>query len=95
MERTEVFDPLKKSKLRAVPGYYFRILGGLYLLELLSPVLFFLPRPWIRGFNRRFINPDGVSGILMQSWTCSESLREIRTDGLLVLAGSVCCLVLR
>ena len=85
MEGTELFDPLKSSKLRAAPGYYFQILGGLYLVEFLSPVLFFLPRPWIRGFNKRFINPDSVSGILMQNWTSNESIWEIRIDGLLVL----------
>jgi fatty acid desaturase len=45
MEGTELFDPLKGSKLRAAPGYYFQILGGLYLVEFLSPVLFFCHGP--------------------------------------------------
>ena len=44
MEATELFDPSKNSRLRAAPGYYMQILGGLYLVELLSPILFFLPR---------------------------------------------------
>jgi fatty acid desaturase len=85
MEATELFDPAKSSRCRAALGYYFQILGGLYLVEFLSSVLFFLPRSWIQGFNKRFIAPDSVSRILMQNWTSNESIREIRTDGMLVL----------
>ena len=85
MEATELFDPAKSSRRRAALGYYFQILGGLYLVEFLSSVLFFLPRSWIQGFNQRFIAPDSVSRILMQNWTSNESIREIRTDGMLVL----------
>jgi len=85
MEATELFDAVKSSRLRAAWGYYFQILGGLYLVEFLSAVLFFLPRAWIRSFNKQFIKPDSVSGILMQNWIGNESIREIRTDGLLVL----------
>jgi fatty acid desaturase len=85
LEATEVFDPISTSKLRAASGYYFQILGGLYLVEFMSALLFLLPRTWIRAFNDRFVKPNSVGGILMQNWISDESIREIRTDGLLVL----------
>jgi fatty acid desaturase len=85
MEATELFDPAKSSRRRAALGYYFQIVGGLYLVEFFSSVLFLLPRSWIQGFNKRFIAPDSVSSILMRNWTSNESIREIRTDGILVL----------
>jgi fatty acid desaturase len=85
-EATELFDPVNSSRLRAAGGYFFHILGGLYTVEFLSSILFLLPQRWIRGFNNRFINPESVSGILMQNWTGVEAIREIRTDGALVLS---------
>jgi fatty acid desaturase len=85
-EATELYDAAESSMLRAAWGYYFQIFGGLYLVEFLSSVLFFLPRAWIRTCNKRFIQPQSVSGILMQSWTKNEAIREIRTDGALVVA---------
>ena len=84
MEGTEFYERGKSSVFRAAAGYYFQILGGLYVVEFLSPALFFLPRVWVRKFTARCIKPDTVSAILMQSWTRDESIREIRTDGLLI-----------
>jgi fatty acid desaturase len=85
MEATDIFDPLKSSKLRAGLGYYTQIFGGLYLAEIFSPVLFFLPRRLLRSFNGRFIKRDTLTGILMQSLISDASIREIRTDALLIL----------
>jgi fatty acid desaturase len=85
MEATELFDAAKCSRLRASGGYFFQILGGLYLVEVLSAVLFLLPRRWIRAFNARYIKAPSVSAILMQNWTTDDAFREIRVDGALVL----------
>jgi fatty acid desaturase len=85
MEATELFDAAKCSRLRASSGYFFQILGGLYLVEVFSALLFFLPRRWLRSFTARYIKPQSVSGLLMQSWTTQEALKEIRTDGALVV----------
>jgi fatty acid desaturase len=85
MEATELYDVANSSMLRAAWGYYFQIFGGLYLVEVLSSVLFFLPGAWLRSFNKRFIKPESVSGILMQNWTRKEAMREIRSDGALVV----------
>jgi len=86
VEGTEYYDRSTSSKARAAPGYYFQILLGLYLVEVLSPVYFLLPRRRLLWCYQRFMRPDGVSGILMKNWLGAEALREIRFDGLLTLA---------
>jgi fatty acid desaturase len=86
LEATEVYDSTKNPRLRAVLSYYFQIFGGLYLLEVISGPLFFLPRAWLRRFARRFIDAESVSGILIQNWTRDESIREIRTDAATILS---------
>lgn len=83
IEGTEYYDRAKSTKPRAAPGYYFQIFLGLYLVELLSPLFFFLPRRWLVWFTQRFIPAGGVSSFLMQNWLGAGSLREIRFDGLL------------
>lgn len=86
IEGTEFYQRGKVSIVSAAAGYYFQILGGLYLVEFLSPLLFFLPRGWLRKFVGRVINPETMSAILIQSWTREESIREIRLDGLFIVA---------
>lgn len=84
-EGTEYFDRDKGTKAAAAPGYYFQILIGLYLVEVVSPLYFFLPRRWLEGFRRRYLPAQSVSSMLMQNWLGAESLREIRRDGALTL----------
>ena len=86
IEGTELYERHKSSLAMAACGYYFQILGGLYAVEFLSPLLFFLPRRLLVQFKRRFVKPDTVSGILMQNWSQDQALREIRIDGVLILA---------
>lgn len=86
VEGTEYFDKRKSSKAAAAPGYYFQILIGLYLVEVMSPLWFVLPRAWLQAFKDRFLPRDSVGGILMQNWLGAEALREIRIDGLLALS---------
>ena len=86
VEGTEYYDKTKSSKAGAAPGYYFQILLGLYLVEVLSPLFFLLPRSWLKRFKERFLAPNSVSGILMQNWLGAEALREIRVDGVFTLA---------
>jgi fatty acid desaturase len=86
VEGSEFYDRDKGSKAAAAPGYYFQILVGLYLVEAISPLYFFLPRCWLEQFRRRYLPAHAVSGMLMQNWLGSESLREIRRDGALTIA---------
>jgi fatty acid desaturase len=86
MEGTELYERGKGSSFLVIFGYYFQIFGGLYLMEFLSLLLFFLPRRLVGRVKDRFVRPDSVSGILLQNWTQDDAVREIRTDGLCVLA---------
>jgi len=86
VEGTEYFDRRKTSKGAAASGYYFQILFGLYLVEVLSPLWFFLPRSWLQAFKEKYLPRDSVSGILMQNRLAAGALREIRIDGLLALS---------
>jgi len=83
-EGTEFYERGKKSLAVAALGYYFQILGGLYLVEGLTAALFFLPQRLIKGFKDRWASPESIAGILLQNWTQSEALKEIRVDGALV-----------
>ena len=85
IEGTEYYDRAKGTKTGAAPGYFLQIFLGLYLVEVLSPVYFLLPRRLLVWVRERFIRPDGVSGLLMQNWLGAEALREIRFDGLLTI----------
>ena len=86
VEGTEFYDRDKGSKTAAAPGYYFQILLGLYLVEVISPLYFFLPRRWLGRLRVRYLPAQGVSAILMQNWLGVESLREIRRDGALTIS---------
>ena len=86
LEATELYDRGTGSLVMVAFGYYFQILGGLYLVEFLSPLLFFLPCERLRKFRSKFVKPDTVSGILMQNWSQDQATREIRLDELLILA---------
>ena len=86
VEGTEYYDRGKATKSAAAPGYFFQIFVGLYLVEVVSPVYFMLPRKLLAKFRERFLPAQSVSSILMQNWLGIESLREIRLDGLLTVS---------
>ena len=85
LEGTEYYDKTKESKAAAAPAYYFQILLGLYLVEVLSALYFLLPRDWLMHFKTRYIATNSLSAILLQNWLGEESLREIRRDGVAVI----------
>lgn len=84
-EGKEYFDKRKSSKAAAAPGYYFQVLFGLYLVEVIWLLWIVLPRAWPQAFNDRFLPRDSVSGLL-QNRLSAEALQEIRVDGLLALS---------
>ena len=45
VEGTEYYDRAKSTRGAAAPGYYFQILLGLYLVEILSPICFSVAAP--------------------------------------------------
>jgi fatty acid desaturase len=94
VEATELYAPEKTSKARAALGYFWQILGGLYVLEFLSPLLFFLPRAVLRRMERKYFSGADLAGHLMKGLMRDEAIREMRIDGLVIftlLAASALC----
>ncbi|WP_067893233.1 fatty acid desaturase [Nocardia vaccinii] len=79
-ERAEIYDPAKSSWPKSAPGYYVRLCGGLYLLELAALPLAALPVAAIRGVGRRVDAPDSVAGPLFERIAQVKVLRQFRAD---------------
>ncbi len=82
---TEVYNPGEVSKLRASFGYFFYILCGLYLLEVSSTLLFFLPPKVFSKLRQRAV--DG--GNAQENWLATKFMdhkliRDIRIDGIAI-----------
>lgn len=86
LEGTELYDAGESTRIKAGVGYYFQILGGLYLLEIISPLPFFLPRRLLRLLERRFTKREDLSGMLVRGLTQGGSVREMRVDGIAIAA---------
>lgn len=83
-ERTEIYDPATTRWGAVAPGYYLRLLGGLYLAEFVSVLLVVAPRRLWRYLARRLDSPDTVTGMLLES-IGRRHLRQFRTDGMAVI----------
>lgn len=79
-ERTEIYDPAVTSRLGAAPAFYLKLLGGLYLLEVIALVLAVLPARAIRAVGRRVEAPDSVGGLLLDRVAQPAVLDKFRTD---------------
>jgi fatty acid desaturase len=84
IEGTEYYERGNTPVVFAALGYYWQIFGGLYLVELLSPLLFFLPRSWLETLKGG-VRAESVSGILLRNWSQDRAAKEIRVDGTLVI----------
>jgi fatty acid desaturase len=82
---TEIYDPETESRVKASFKYFFYILCGLYLLEVFSTVLFFLPSNAFRKLRQRVA--DG--GNTQEKWLAKRFMndrliREVRLDGIAI-----------
>ncbi|MBH0779890.1 fatty acid desaturase family protein [Nocardia bovistercoris] len=84
-ERTEVYDPATTSRRSAAAGYYPRLLGGLYLLEVAALALALLPAAAVRAFGRRVEEPDSIAGMVFERLARDRVLPEFRVDAAAVL----------
>ncbi|MER7273241.1 fatty acid desaturase [Dactylosporangium sp. NPDC000244] len=84
-ERTEVYDPARSSWLTAARTYYPRLLGGLYVAELLSVLLVLLPRPGWRLLVHRTDSLDSVTGLLFERVARRDNLRRFRVEAIAVI----------
>lgn len=82
---TEIYDPEKVSRIKASFGYFFYIFCGLYLLEVCSTLVFFLPTNIFRKLRQRLVD----RGDIQEKWLATKFMddklvREIRIDGIAI-----------
>jgi fatty acid desaturase len=82
---TEVYDPTRSSKLGANIRYFFYIFCGLYLLEVFSAFLFFLPTNSFHRLGRRLVDHgNDQEKWLAKKFIDAKTAREIRIDGVAI-----------
>jgi fatty acid desaturase len=87
-DRPDVYDPAVMSKATARLGFLGNLLIGLYLSELVSPLLCLLPRSAVRRILERIYRGDDpavteIRRAAQQVFLNPAQLRGIRTDALL------------
>ena len=92
---TEIYDPAEVSKTKASFRYFFYIFCGLYLLEVFSTCIFFLPRTIFGRMRQRLVDHGDIQEKwLAEKFSEKKIVRDIRIDGVaifLVLALSAFC----
>ena len=88
-EHLEVYDgSLSIAERRSfVKGYYFFLLGGLYTVELIVPMLFWLPQRVVQPRVEKLFQADPMaSQVLRRIFRSPHRLRAIRLDACLIFA---------
>ncbi|TDQ84623.1 fatty acid desaturase [Dongia mobilis] len=88
LDRPDCYDPARDRPAAARLRFYGEILGGLYLLELLTPLLYLLPRTLVEGLVARvYAGDEGamprLRQLALQTLAGAEGVAEIRRDALL------------
>jgi fatty acid desaturase len=89
VERLEVYEVSLPTGARRsfVNGYYFFLLGGLYTVELMLPMLFLLPARVVQPRLERLFHTDlMVRQVLHRVFRSQRHLRAIRFDAWLIVA---------
>lgn len=91
LDRPDCYDPARDRPAAARLRFYGEILGGLYLLELLTPLLYLLPRTLVEGLvTRVYAGDEGamprLRQLALQTLAGAEGVAEIRRDALLAWA---------
>jgi fatty acid desaturase len=83
---TEIYDPGQISRIRASLSYFFYIFCGLYLLEVSSTFIFFLPPKALRKMRQRLLDHGNVQEKwLAQKLMEEKVVRDIRLDGVAIV----------
>jgi fatty acid desaturase len=88
LDRPDCFDPNRTSATKARLRFYGEILGGLYLVEILTPLLYLLPQPVVRrlvaGLYAGTEEPmPQLRQLADQSLASPKGVAEIRQDAVL------------
>jgi len=89
--RPELYDPTQRSRFGAAAEYYFRLVCGLYLLEVASGPLSLLPRRLLRPVVRAVFYEGAPSAGHMadraeRTLLAPATLLRLRVDALVILA---------
>lgn len=93
-DASEVYDDSLQRWRDVAPSYYGRLLGGLYVVQVISCLLFLLPLPQLRALEARVASPRNLIARLVQALSSPTALREVRIDALLALFVLVLSLLL-
>jgi fatty acid desaturase len=90
-DRSEVYDPARTSRWRASVLYFLRLVIGLYLAEVALAVLSWAPRTALSALIARYARANGAAGealrhAIKRQLLASAPLRELRIDGLVIIA---------
>jgi fatty acid desaturase len=91
IDRPDLYDPKKTTRLSASIKYYWGLCFGLYAFELLSTMLFLLPRQYINRLIRQLVANDDrasqeIADFAPVQLTHVDTLRAIRTDGIATIS---------
>lgn len=88
-ERPEVYTPGSASMVCCKLNYYFRLLGGLYLFEVVGGLLLLLPRPLLKIAIRIISRRDNVVELLAEKILSPRTLviARIEVIGILLAYG--------
>lgn len=91
LDRPDIYDPARKSPFRAHLEFYASILGGFYFIEVLLPLLFWLPKQVLDKLIATIYSGDDerlrqIRRLGEQGLLADRAIREIRVDALAALA---------
>ncbi len=84
-ERPEVYMPGSVSMAWCKLTYYFRLLGGLYLFEVLGGMLLLLPKPLLKIAIHTISRPDNVVELLSDKFLLPRTLAIARIEAICIL----------
>lgn len=85
-DRSEVYETGRDNPAWFAFIYYARLLGGLYLFEVLWSLLMLAPRRWLLGLTSSLAGPGNPIGPLADKVLAPDVLASLRMDVLAILA---------
>lgn len=87
LDHPDCYDPARTTRVAASLRFYSEILGGLYLVEILTPLLYLLPQTMVRRLVGRLYAGDAapmpqLRQLAERALAAPDNIREIRQDAL-------------
>jgi fatty acid desaturase len=83
-ERTEVYDPARTPRWRAGLAYYPRLLGGMYLAEMLAAAAALLPKRALAAVEQRLDNDETVAHLIVRALREPGAHAVLRGDAIAI-----------